>query len=419
MRRWFLWSVVSWVLPTAAALGQTIESLPPVITPLTGNEIFIVSQPNAAAPSGFTSRQMTLNLLESQFAVPGGLSATGIITPGQCAAWASSSTLRASGTPCPAPVGAPGQVQANGGGGAFSALSNAQLTADINAFSSTLSGAVPASGGGTVNFLRADGTWTAPPGGGGSGSGTVTSVGLSLPTGLSVIGSPITTNGTFAVSWSGTIPAAQLPNPTSGSLGGVASAGPLTNQWINAINTSGVPQLSQPAFSNLSGNIATSQMNSGTGASATTFWRGDGTWQTPSGAGNVSTSGTITTGRCAQWASATTLLATATACGSGGGAPSQRLVTTSPITLTGTDQIINVNIASGTPSATLPGYASRSGGLVYFKDVGGHFAAANLTINAAMGETIDGQSSITLTADYSSVTLVPANDGTSTGWYIQ
>lgn len=32
-------------------------------------------------------------------------------------------------------------------------------------------GLAPASGGGTTNFLRADGTWAAPPGGGGGGSG--------------------------------------------------------------------------------------------------------------------------------------------------------------------------------------------------------------------------------------------------------
>ena len=32
------------------------------------------------------------------------------------------------------------------------------------------------------------------------------------------------------------------------------------------------------AFSQLSGNIATTQMNSGTGASSSTFWRGDGSW---------------------------------------------------------------------------------------------------------------------------------------------
>ena len=34
-------------------------------------------------------------------------------------------------------------------------------------FSSTVAGLVAASGGGTINFLRADGTWAAPPGGGG------------------------------------------------------------------------------------------------------------------------------------------------------------------------------------------------------------------------------------------------------------
>lgn len=45
-------------------------------------------------------------------------------------------------------------------------LTQAQLTALINAFNATLSGAVPASGGGTSLFLRADGTWASPGGGG-------------------------------------------------------------------------------------------------------------------------------------------------------------------------------------------------------------------------------------------------------------
>jgi hypothetical protein len=34
-----------------------------------------------------------------------------------------------------------------------------------NLFTSVLKGLVPPSGGGTTNFLRADGTWAAPPGG--------------------------------------------------------------------------------------------------------------------------------------------------------------------------------------------------------------------------------------------------------------
>lgn len=41
-------------------------------------------------------------------------------------------------------------------------------TLSVSAFSSGASGIVPASGGGTTNFLRADGTWSAPAGGGGA-----------------------------------------------------------------------------------------------------------------------------------------------------------------------------------------------------------------------------------------------------------
>ena len=40
----------------------------------------------------------------------------------------------------------------------------------VETFTNTTEGVVPASGGGTTNFLRADGTWATPAGGGG-GSG--------------------------------------------------------------------------------------------------------------------------------------------------------------------------------------------------------------------------------------------------------
>ena len=46
------------------------------------------------------------------------------------------------------------------------ALTETQVTAMLNPFSSSLKGVAPASGGGTTNFLRADGTWATPPGGG-------------------------------------------------------------------------------------------------------------------------------------------------------------------------------------------------------------------------------------------------------------
>ena len=49
-------------------------------------------------------------------------------------------------------------------------ITSTQATSMLDPFSSSLKGLAPASGGGTTNFLRADGTWAAPPGGGGGGT---------------------------------------------------------------------------------------------------------------------------------------------------------------------------------------------------------------------------------------------------------
>jgi hypothetical protein len=68
----------------------------------------------------------------------------------------------------------------NTGAGAVPvALTFTQVTAALDVFTSTLQGVVPASGGGTTNFLRADGTWAAPPGG---GSGSITTSGYTMNT---------------------------------------------------------------------------------------------------------------------------------------------------------------------------------------------------------------------------------------------
>jgi hypothetical protein len=53
-----------------------------------------------------------------------------------------------------------------GGGATPLALTGTQTTAMLDNFTTALKGLAPASGGGTVNFLRADGTWAAPSGGG-------------------------------------------------------------------------------------------------------------------------------------------------------------------------------------------------------------------------------------------------------------
>lgn len=80
-------------------------------------------------------------------------------------------------------------------------LTPTQLTTLINPFTDLLSGAATASGGGTTNFLRADGAWAAP-----AGVGTVTSVGLSAPASslFGVSGSPVTSSGTMNLTTTGT-----------------------------------------------------------------------------------------------------------------------------------------------------------------------------------------------------------------------
>jgi len=49
-------------------------------------------------------------------------------------------------------------------------LTATQATAILDVFTSSLKGLAPSSGGGTTNYLRADGTWNAPPGTGGGGA---------------------------------------------------------------------------------------------------------------------------------------------------------------------------------------------------------------------------------------------------------
>jgi hypothetical protein len=62
----------------------------------------------------------------------------------------------------------------SGANGDVEELTGTQATTLLDVFTSTLKGLVPSSGGGTTNFLRADGTWAAPSGGSAPAGGYLT-----------------------------------------------------------------------------------------------------------------------------------------------------------------------------------------------------------------------------------------------------
>jgi len=193
--------------------------------------------------------------------------------------------------------------------------------ATLPLFSSSDAGLTPASGGGTTNFLRADGTWAAPPGGSGATdltytastrlleSSTGTDVTLPLVSSTDAGLAPASGGGTSNfLRADGTWAAPSGGASALDDLSDVVITTPSTGQvlkyngtnWVNDTDAtgSGATDLTYTASTRLlessTGTDVTLPLVSSTdaglapasGGGTTNFLRADGTWAAPSGSGS-------------------------------------------------------------------------------------------------------------------------------------